>query len=102
MEMSKVNPLVDDVLSNVGLTISVEVGTTVKTVKEVREMGSGTVVELDKLAGAPVDVKANGVLIGYGEVVVIDENFGVRVKEIVSSATSSNKPTDESSEAEEG
>jgi flagellar motor switch protein FliM len=102
MEMSKVNSLVDDALSNVGLTISVELGTTVKTVKEVREMGSGTVVELDKLAGAPVDVKANGVLIGYGEVVVIDENFGVRITEILSSATSSDKPTDESSEAEEG
>jgi flagellar motor switch protein FliM len=94
MEKSKVNPLVDDALSNARLTVSVEVGTTEKTVKEVRGMGEGTIVELDKLAGEQVDVKANGVLIAYGEVVVIDENFGVRITEIVGSAGSSNQPED--------
>ena len=46
-------------------------------------MGEGTVIELDKLAGEPVDVLVNGQLIAKGEVVVIDENFGVRVTEIV-------------------
>jgi flagellar motor switch protein FliM len=82
MELSKVNSRVDDALSNVGLTISVEVGTTVKTIKEVRSMGKGTIIELDKLAGEPVDIKANGVLIAHGEVVVISENFGIRITEI--------------------
>ncbi|MDR0312093.1 MAG: flagellar motor switch protein FliM [Treponema sp.] len=98
MEQSKVNPLVDDALSNVGLTISVEIGTTVKTVKEVRGMGEGTIVELDKLAGELVDVKANGILIAYGEVVVIDENFGVRITELIAPTDSSAKPSGQSSD----
>jgi flagellar motor switch protein FliN/FliY len=49
-------------------------------------MGEGTVLELDKLAGEPVDILVNGKLIARGEVVVIDENFGVRVTEIISPA----------------
>jgi flagellar motor switch protein FliN/FliY len=102
MEKSKVNPLVDDALSNARLTISVELGTTEKTVKEVRGMGEGTIVELDKLAGDKVDVKANGVLIAYGEVVVIDENFGVRITEVVGSTGSSGQSEVESSQAEAG
>jgi flagellar motor switch protein FliM len=113
MEKSKVNPLVDDALLNVSLTISVELGTTIRTVKEVRGMGEGTIVELYKLAGEPVDVKANGVPIAYGEVVVIDENFGVRITKVFTSAGSSGQPpdqssdqsdqsSDESSQAEEG
>jgi len=83
MDMSKINPVVADALSCAGITISVELGSTKKLVKEVLGMGEGTIVELDKLAGEPVDIKANGVLIAKGEVVVIDENFGVRVVEIV-------------------
>jgi len=83
MDMSKINPVVADALSCAGITISVELGSTKKLVKEVLGMGEGTIVELDKLAGEPVDIKANGVLIARGEVVVIDENFGVRVVEIV-------------------
>jgi flagellar motor switch protein FliN len=102
METSKVNPVVDDALSNVGLTISAEIGTTVKTVKEVRGMVEGTIVELDKLAGEPVDVKANGVLIAHGEVVVIDENFGVRITELIAPVVSSAQPAAKSSEAEAG
>jgi flagellar motor switch protein FliM len=96
MEKSKVNPLVDDALSNVGLTISVEVGTTVKTVKEVRGMGEGIILELDKLFDEPVDVKANGVLIAYGEVVVIKEHFGVHITGLATPADSSDEPIDES------
>jgi flagellar motor switch protein FliM len=103
MELNKVNSLVDDALSNVGLTISVEIGTTIKTVKEVRGMGKGTIIELDKLAGEPVDIKANGVLIAYGEVVVISGNFSVRITEIAATAGSSDpQPAEESSQAEAG
>jgi flagellar motor switch protein FliM len=82
MKTNDVNPLVAEALSEAGVTISVELGRTMKTVKEILKMGEGTIVELDKLAGEPVDIKANGVLIAKGEVVVIDENFGVRVTEI--------------------
>ena len=83
MDMSKINPIVADALATAGITISVELGSTAKPVKEILTMGEGTIVELDKLAGEPVDVKANGVLIAKGEVVVIDENFGVRITEIL-------------------
>jgi flagellar motor switch protein FliN len=100
METSKVNSIADDALSNVRLTISAEIGNTVRTVKEVRCMDEGTIVELDKLAGEPVDVKANGTLIAHGEVVVIDENFGVRITEVIGSTSSSEQPEAESSQAE--
>jgi flagellar motor switch protein FliM len=83
MDIKAFNPLVADALAEAGITISVELGRTAKTINEILKMGEGTIVELDKLAGEPVDIKANGVLIAKGEVVVIDENFGVRVTEIV-------------------
>jgi len=82
METDTVNPLVADALSNAVMKITVELGATYKTVKEVYGIGEGTVVELDKLAGEPLDVKANGLTIAKGEVVIIDENFGVRITEI--------------------
>jgi flagellar motor switch protein FliN len=82
MEMDKVNPLVKDALSGAMMRVSVELGAASKTVKEVFAMGEGTIVELDKFAGEPADVKANGVLIAKGEVLVIDEKFGVRIIEI--------------------
>ena len=83
MKNENVNPLAADALSNAMIKISVELGTTLKTVREVFEMGEGTILELDKLAGEPVDVMANGLLFAYGEVVVIDENFGIRITEII-------------------
>jgi flagellar motor switch protein FliN/FliY len=98
MEINKVNPLVDDALSNAGLSISVEIGTTVKTIKEVRGMGEGTIIELDRLAGEPVDIKANGILIAYGEVVVIDEYFGVQITELAAPTGSSGHPSAQSSD----
>jgi len=82
MKMEKCNSPAADALSNAMMKVSVELGSTLKTVKEVFAMAEGTILELDKLAGEPVDVKANGVLIAYGEVVVIDENFGIRIIEI--------------------
>ena len=84
MKIEAVNPQVVNALAKAGITISVELGQTVKTVNDILKMGEGTIVELDKLTGDLVDIKANGVLIAKGEVVVIDENFGVRVIEIAS------------------
>lgn len=68
---------------DVPVQITVELGRTKMLVKEVLQLGEGSVVELDKLAGEPVDILVNGRLIAKGEVVVIEENFGVRITEIV-------------------
>ncbi|SET41418.1 flagellar motor switch protein FliN/FliY [Salinibacillus kushneri] len=73
-----------DMLMDIPLKVSVELGRTKRTIKEILEMGSGSIVELDKLAGEPVDIHVNDKLIAKGEVVVIDENFGVRVTDILS------------------
>lgn len=72
-------------LMDVSMELTVELGRTRWQVKDILGMGEGTIVELDKLAGEPVDILVNHNLIARGEVVVIDENFGVRVTEIVSS-----------------
>ncbi|MCG8572534.1 MAG: flagellar motor switch phosphatase FliY [Spirochaetes bacterium] len=72
-----------NLLMDVNMEMTVELGRTRKSIKDILGMGEGTVIELDKLAGEPVDVLVNGKLIAKGEVVVIDENFGVRVTEIV-------------------
>ena len=85
MEKSMADSVVATALSDAKITISVELGTTVQTIKEVMNMGEGTIVELNKLAGEPVDVKANDVYYAKGEVVVIDEMFGVRITEICDS-----------------
>lgn len=72
-----------ELIQEVPLELSVEVGRARKLVKEVIDFSVGTIVELDKQAGDPVDIIANGQLIARGEVVVIDESFGVRVTEII-------------------
>lgn len=69
---------------DVPLQVTVELGRTRKLIREILELSPGSVIELDKLAGEPVDILVNGKLIAKGEVVVIDENFGVRVTDIVS------------------
>lgn len=71
-------------LMDVSMELTVELGRTKWKIKEILGMGEGTIIELDKLAGEPVDILVNNNLIARGEVVVIDENFGVRVTEIVS------------------
>ncbi|MDR1147069.1 MAG: flagellar motor switch protein FliN [Spirochaetaceae bacterium] len=71
-------------LMDVYMEMTVELGRTRKLIKEILMMGEGTIIELDKLAGEPVDILVNHKLIAKGEVVVIDENFGVRVTEIIS------------------
>lgn len=71
-------------LMDIPLQVTVELGRTKRTVKDILELSSGSIIELDKLAGEPVDIHVNNKLIAQGEVVVIDENFGVRVTDIVS------------------
>ena len=71
-------------LMDVYMEMTVELGRTKRLIREILGMGEGTIIELDKLAGEPVDILVNHKLIAKGEVVVIDENFGVRVTEIVS------------------
>ena len=83
MEINKANPVVKNALLKARMMITAELGATAKMVKEVLSIGEGSILELDKLAGEPLDVLANGVLIAKGEAVVIDENFGVRITEAV-------------------
>lgn len=73
-----------NMLMDIPLQVTVELGRTKRSVKEILELSSGSIIELDKLAGEPVDILVNNRLIAKGEVVVIDENFGVRVTDIVS------------------
>ena len=73
-----------DMLLDIPLSVTVELGRTTRKVAEILELTTGSIVELDKLAGEPVDVLVNNKLIAKGEVVVIDENFGVRITDVVS------------------
>jgi len=72
-----------DLILDVPLEITVELGRTSKKIKDILEFGPGSIIELDKMAGEPVDILVNGKFIAKGEVVVIDENFGVRITEII-------------------
>ena len=75
-----------DLIVDIPVRVTVELGRTRKMIGEVLALGPGSVVELNKMAGEPVDVLVNGKLIARGEVVVIDESFGIRVTEVVSRA----------------
>ena len=72
-----------DLIMDVPLEVTVELGRTSKSIKEILDFSPGTIIELDKLAGEPVDVLVNGKFVAKGEVVVIEENFGIRVTEII-------------------
>lgn len=73
-----------DLILDVPLEISVVLGRTKKSIKEILNLGTGSLIELDKLAEEPVEILVNGKKVAYGEVVVVDENFGVRITNIVS------------------
>ncbi len=75
-----------EVLLDVPLEISVELGRVKMMVREVLDLGTGSIIEVDKAAGEPVDVMVNGRLVAKGEVVVIEDNFGVRITEILNPA----------------
>ncbi|MGZ9584628.1 flagellar motor switch phosphatase FliY [Paenibacillus marinisediminis] len=72
-----------NLLLDIPLRVTVELGRTHKQIKDILELSQGSIIELDKLAGEPVDILVNNKLIAKGEVVVIDENFGVRVTDIM-------------------
>lgn len=75
-----------DLLMDIPLDVSVELGRTRKTVREVLELGPGSIIELDKLAGEAIDILVNQKYVAKGEVVVVDENFGIRITEILNHA----------------
>ena len=72
-----------ELLSDVDLEVAIELGRTEMLVEDVLKLGEGSVVELDKLAGDPVDVHVNGRLVARGEVLVLNDNFCIRISEIV-------------------
>ena len=72
-----------EAIADTKVPIEVRLGSASKALKDVVGLGEGSIIELDKLAGEPVDILANGKVVAKGEVVVIDENFGVRVVELV-------------------
>ncbi len=72
-----------DLIMDVPLEVTVELGRASKSIKEILDFSPGTVIELDKLAGEPIDVLVNGKFVAKGEVVVIEENFAIRVTEII-------------------
>jgi flagellar motor switch protein FliN/FliY len=75
-----------DVLLDVAVTISMEVGRARLPIRNLLQLNQGSVVELERAAGEPLDVYANGTLIAHGEVVVVNEKFGVRLTDVVSPA----------------
>ena len=72
-----------DLILDVPLQVTVELGKTRRSIKEILEFSPGTVIELDKIAGEPVDVLVNGKYVAKGEVVVLEESFAVRITEII-------------------
>ena len=86
VEPVQINEANIGLILDVPLQVTVELGRTKKTIKEILDLTSGSIVELDKLAGEPVEIQVNGHYLAKGEVVVIDENFGVRITEIATPA----------------
>lgn len=78
-------------IMDVPLEVTVELGKTKKTIREILELGQGSIIQLDKMAGEPVDLLVNGKLVAKGEVVVIDENYGIRITTIISPMDRMNK-----------
>ncbi|WP_439134311.1 flagellar motor switch protein FliN [Pseudomaricurvus sp.] len=75
-----------DVILDIPVTIAMEVGSTSITIRNLLQLNQGSVIELDRLAGEPLDVLVNGTLIAHGEVVVVNEKFGIRMTDVISPA----------------
>lgn len=75
-----------DVVLDIPVTLSMEVGRTRIPIRNLLKLNQGSVVELDRLAGEPLDVKVNGTLIAHGEVVVVNDKFGIRLTDVMSQA----------------
>lgn len=73
-----------DVILDIPVSISMEVGNTDITIRNLLQLNQGSVIELDRLAGEPLDVLVNGTLIAHGEVVVVNEKFGIRLTDVIS------------------
>lgn len=73
-----------DVILDIPVTISMEVGSTDISIRNLLQLNQGSVVELDRLAGEPLDVLVNGTLVAHGEVVVVNEKFGIRLTDVIS------------------
>lgn len=75
-----------EVILDIPVSISMEVGRTSITIRNLLQLNQGSVIELDRLAGEPLDVLVNGTLIAHGEVVVVNEKFGIRMTDVISPA----------------
>ena len=75
-----------DVILDIPVTISMEIGRTRISIRNLLQLNQGSVVELDRLAGEPMDVLVNGTLVAHGEVVVVNEKFGIRLTDVISPA----------------
>ncbi|MBA57463.1 MAG: flagellar motor switch protein FliN [Pseudomonadales bacterium] len=73
-----------DVILDIPVTLSMEVGSTNISIRNLLQLNQGSVIELDRLAGEPLDVLVNGTLIAHGEVVVVNEKFGIRLTDVIS------------------
>lgn len=75
-----------DMILDIPVTVAVEIGRTKVSISNLLKLNQGSVVELDRLAGEPMDVTVNGTLVAHGEVVVVNEKFGIRLTDIISAA----------------
>lgn len=75
-----------DIILDIPVTISMEIGRTLINIRNLLQLNQGSVIELDRLAGEPMDVMVNGTLVAHGEVVVINEKFGIRLTDVISPA----------------
>ena len=75
-----------DVILDIPVTVSMEIGQTKLNIRNLLQLNQGSVIELDRLAGEPLDVLVNGTLIAHGEVVVVNEKFGIRLTDVISPA----------------
>lgn len=75
-----------EVILDVPVTISMEIGRTLISIRNLLQLNQGSVIELDRLAGEPLDILVNGTLVAHGEVVVVNEKFGIRLIDVVSPA----------------
>ncbi len=73
-----------DVVLDIPVTIAMEIGRTKISIRNLLQLNQGSVVELDRLAGEPMDVMVNGTLVAHGEVVVVNEKFGIRLTDVIS------------------
>ena len=75
-----------DVILDIPVTVAMEIGRTQLSIRNLLQLNQGSIVELDRMAGEPMDVLVNGTLVAHGEVVVVNEKFGIRLTDVISPA----------------